>query len=295
MKNRSGRRSFLKQIGVTGTAAALFPGGIINAETGQNSAKSKNENEPIAAKRKYNGEYTNEFLNRVAFPMGGIGAGMICMEGTGALSHVSIKNRPDIFNEPTIFAAIVVKGKTNGAKILEGPVPDWKKFGQRDAGNGASGATTGLPRFRNASFLSRFPFSYLDISDNDLPLKIKVTGWSPFIPGDDNNSSLPVAALEYHFVNTGTASIDAIFSFSSKNFVSIDKGKNSVSSAKNGFVLTEEGTKEKPFRTDMAFFTDDDSTVVDHCWFRGGWWDPITMAWNAVKNAEVRSIPPVDG
>ena len=77
MENRSGRRSFLKQIGVTGTAAALFPGGIINAETVQDPAKSNNTNESIAAKRKYNGEYTNEFLNRVAFPMGGIGAGMI--------------------------------------------------------------------------------------------------------------------------------------------------------------------------------------------------------------------------
>jgi uncharacterized protein (DUF608 family) len=152
-------------------------------------------------------------------------------------------------------------------------VPDWKKFGQRDAGNGAGGATTGLPRFRNASFLSRFPFGYIDISDNDLPLKIKVTGWSPFIPGDENNSSLPVAALEYQFINTGITQVDAIFSFNSMNFVSIDKGKNSISSAKNGFVLTEEGTQEKPFRTDMAFFTDDDATVVDHCWFRGGWWD----------------------
>jgi hypothetical protein len=84
MKNRSGRRSFLKQIGVTGTAAALFPGGVISAEAAQRFCKSKNTNEPITAKRKYNGSTTNEFLNRVAFPMGGIGAGMICMEGTGA-------------------------------------------------------------------------------------------------------------------------------------------------------------------------------------------------------------------
>ncbi|HKC36812.1 MAG TPA: twin-arginine translocation signal domain-containing protein, partial [Chitinophagaceae bacterium] len=141
MKNRSGRRSFLKQIGMTGTAAALFPGGVLSEEQG--SSTVKNPNEEITIKRKYNGEYKNEFLNRLAFPMGGIGAGMICMEGTGALSHVSIKNKPDIFNEPTIFAAIVVKGKSKGAKILEGPVPDWKKFGQRDAGNGAGGATTG--------------------------------------------------------------------------------------------------------------------------------------------------------
>jgi hypothetical protein len=97
--------------------------------------------------------------------MGGIGAGMICMEGTGALSHVSIKSRPDVFNESGIFAAVHVKGILNGARLLEGPVPDWKKFGRARAGNGLEGSDTGLPRFRNAAFLSRFPFGYLDISD----------------------------------------------------------------------------------------------------------------------------------
>jgi uncharacterized protein (DUF608 family) len=151
-----------------------------------------------------------------------------------------------------------------------------------------------LPRFEKASFLARFPFGYLDISDNDIPLKIKVTGWSPFIPTDDDNSSLPVAALEYYLTNTGAETIDAVFSFNSKNFVQIHNGKNSISSVKNGFVLTEEGTKEKTLRTDIAFFTDDSSTVVNHCWFRGGWWDPLTMAWNAVKDAEVKAVPPVE-
>ena len=293
MQNKTGRRSFLKQIGVSGTAA-IIPANVLHSESTSSKKTSAEELNDISSKRGYNSEYKNEYLNRVAFPMGGIGGGMICMEGTGALSHVSIKNRPDIFNEPAIFAAIVVKGKSNGAKILEGPVPDWKKFGRRDAGNGAAGSTTGLPRFRNASFLARFPFGYLDISDNDLPLKIKITGWSPFIPTDDDNSSLPVAALEYHFVNTGAETIDAIFSFNSKNFVEINNGKSSISSTKNGFVLTEEGPKEKPFRTDIAFFTDSNAAIVNHCWFRGGWWDPLTMAWNAVKNAEMKAVPPVE-
>ena len=293
MKNKTGRRSFLKQISVTGSAAALFPANVLNANE-QKDSNTQQVNYNTATKRKYNEAYTNEYLNRVAFPMGGIGAGMLCMEGTGAISHVSIKNRPDMFNEPGMFAAISVKGFAKGTKLLEGPVPDWKKFGQRDAGNGSTGLTTGLPHFRNASFLARFPFGHLDISDADLPLKVKVTGWSPFIPTDDDNSSLPVAALEYHFVNTGTKTLDAIFSFNTKNFVRINQGRNKISAAKNGFIITEEGTKEKPFRTDMSFFTNDDSTIVDHCWFRGGWWDPITMAWNAVKNAEVRSVPPVE-
>ncbi|HVM89279.1 MAG TPA: GH116 family glycosyl hydrolase [Puia sp.] len=294
MKNKSGRRSFLKQIGLSGTAAAIFPVEILHAEKKEQKENTGENFSDHKKGRHYNGPYTEEYLNRVAFPMGGMGAGMICMEGTGAISHVSIKNKPDIFNEPGMFAAVVVKGTANGAKLLEGPVPDWKKFGRENAGNGSEGSTTGLPRFRNASFLARFPFGYLDISDNDLPLKIKITGWSPFIPTDDNNSSLPVAAMEYHFTNTGNSEINAVFSFNTKNFIKVDDGKNRISSIKNGFIITEEGTKEKTLRTDMAFFTDDDTTVVDHCWFRGGWWDPLTMAWNAVKNAEIKSVAAVE-
>jgi uncharacterized protein (DUF608 family) len=295
MKNKSGRRSFLKQIGLSGTAAAIFPTDLLHTEkniTKENADENFSDNKP--GERKYNEAYTHEYLNRIAFPMGGFGTGMICIEGTGALSHVSIKNKPDIYNEPGMFAAIAVKGIKNGAKVLEGPVPHWKHFGMLNSGLGSGGLTIGLPHFHNASFLARFPFGYLDISDNDLPLKVEITAWSPFVPTDEDNASLPVGALEYHFVNAGITKMDAVFSFNTKNFVSIHNGKNSISSTKNGFVLTEEGTKEKPLRTDMAFYTNDDATVVNHCWFRGGWWDGFTMAWNAVKNAETNAVAPVD-
>ncbi|MEJ7589782.1 MAG: GH116 family glycosyl hydrolase, partial [Ferruginibacter sp.] len=217
------------------------------------------------------------------------------MEGTGAISHMSVRNRPEIFNEPGMFAAVSVKGNANGAKLLEGPVPDWKKFGQREAGNGLGGATTGLPHFRNAGFKVRFPFAYLDISDADIPFKIIVTGWSPFIPTDDDNSGLPVGAMEYKFINTCKATAQAVFSFNSKNFLKIEKGNNLIQPMQNGFVLSEHGTKEKPFKTDFAIFTEEKETVVDHCWFRGGWFDPVTMAWNNVKNAEAKAVAPVEG
>jgi hypothetical protein len=36
-------------------------------------------------KRPHNGPYTGENLVRAAFPPGGIGAGMICLEGTGKI------------------------------------------------------------------------------------------------------------------------------------------------------------------------------------------------------------------
>ena len=48
----------------------------------------------------YNGAYCGENLTRIAFPMGGIGAGMVCLEGTGALSHLSIRNQPSVQRTP---------------------------------------------------------------------------------------------------------------------------------------------------------------------------------------------------
>ena len=126
-------------------------------------------------KRPYNTPYTGENLNRVAFPMGGMGAGMICLEGTGALSHVSLRGRPDIFNEPLIFAALRVKGGSDApsiARVLEGPVPTWKVFGTPGAGNGLGGKSYGLPRFAEATFEARFPFGTVTLRDAKIPLEM---------------------------------------------------------------------------------------------------------------------------
>ena len=218
MNKKSGRRSFIKNIGLGGTAAALFPGAVVS-DVEKIKEEKQAADSGTQAKRKYNGPYTGEYLNRVAFPIGGMGAGMFCMEGTGSISHMSIRNQPEIFHEPGMFAAISIKGLKNGSKLLEGPVPDWKKFGQANAGNGLGGATTGLPHFKKAELNIRFPFANLNISDTDIPLKVVVTGWSPFIPTDENNSGLPVGAMEYKFTNTGKTAIDAVFSFNSKNFL----------------------------------------------------------------------------
>ena len=246
--------------------------------------------------REYNGRYTGEFLNRIAFPIGGIGAGMICIEGTGAFSQVSVRNTMQFFNEPCSFAAISVKGVENGAKILEGPIPDWKYFGGSGTGNGAAGSSYGLPRFTDASFLARFPFAGIELSDDDIPLDVDITAWSPFIPGDSDNSSLPVGGIEYHFKNTSDSPQDAVFSYNTKNFIETARNRGKTKSIRNGFVLYEERTEENPENEGaFAVFIDDPDVVVDNCWFKGGWWDALTLAWRTVREGEVRQNPPGDG
>lgn len=115
----------------------------------------------------------------------------------------------------------VLKDKKNIAKILEGPEPDWKYFGQSHSGNGSSGTTDGLPRFRDTVFLARFPFCPISLSDPDIPLATEITGWSPFIPGDADHSRLPAGVLEYRFKNPTGQIIESVFSFNTTNFIAI--------------------------------------------------------------------------
>ena len=197
-------------------------------------------------RRAYDSEYSTQYLNQVAFPMGGIGAGMICLEGTGALSHVSLRNRPEVFNEPCVFAAVSVKGKRSEARVLEGPVPARKLYGAPGTGNGAGGSTYGLPRFANATFRTRFPFGVVTLGDPQLPLSAEITGWSPFEPGDPDNSSLPVAALEYRFTNRGKSPLEAVFSFNAKNFMAKEGNPQAVRPVGGGFILWSGGAKDKP-------------------------------------------------
>jgi uncharacterized protein (DUF608 family) len=251
------------------------------------------QNDP--SKHIYNSYYSGKYLDRVAFPIGGIGAGMFCLEGTGAVSHMSVRNHPEVFNEPCMFAAISVKGLENGTKVLEGQVPDWKKFGTPNSGNGSPGATYGFPRFEDATFLARFPFATISLKDKDIPMEVELLGWSPFIPTDQDNSSLPAGAIEYSFRNTGSATLDAVFSYSSKNFMAVSGGNNLIRNITGGFVLSEKGVKDKiETPGEFAVFTNDPATVVDNCWFRGGWWDPLTMAWKNIMSGEVKEKAPVE-
>jgi hypothetical protein len=219
---------------------------------------------------------------------------MICLEGTGALSHVSLRNRPEIFNEPCVFAAISIKGKLAAARVLEGPVPARKLFGVPGTGNGAGGTTYGLPRFASAAFTARFPFGTVTLGEERHPLSAEVTGWSPFEPGEQDDSSLPVAGLEYRFRNRGRTPLELVFSFNAKNFMAIGSNPQAVRPVDGGFILWGAGPKERPWEEGAFSATVSDSEVkVNHAWFRGGWWDALTLAWKEVAEAACLERPPV--
>lgn len=233
-------------------------------------------------KHSFNGGYSGKQADNIAFPIGGMGAGMFCLEGTGAISHFSIYNAPDVFNEPPLFAAL---SDGRQAKVLEGPVPDRKKFGMPNSAQGVYYTTWGLPRFsRSLSFRARFPFAEIGLRDAQWPVQVAITGWSPFIPTDQDNSGLPAGALEYSFTNGTDKPLKYVFSYSAKRF----NGFREIGAVDGGFVF---------YKGDTAFavFTDAADAKVDHYWYRGSWVDPMTVAWRKIKAGVVREAAPQPG
>ncbi len=285
------RREFLKT-----SAVSVGAIGAITSENSRAQQKpaSRNRGETRSVPR-YDFHYDAETLNRVAFPLGGIGAGMICLEGTGALSHFSLRNRPDVFNEPCTFGAISVVGEKT-ARVLEGPIPGWKKFGMPGSGNGSGGTSFGLPRFAGASFNVRFPFAFVSLArDISLGFDVDIAGWSPFEPSDADNACLPVVALEYTFTSTTNRARQFVFSFNAKNLMAIDNKPNAVRPAAGGFTLWGGSSNGSP-EEEGAFCAavTDPNVKVNHAWFRGGWWDGLTMAWKDVEQSACYDRPPVE-
>ncbi len=234
--------------------------------------------------------YSGENCDLIAYPMGGIGAGMICLNGCGGLSNVSLFHNHDNNKEPDVYAAIHIKG-SGKTRVLQSPVSQRITMQKSGSRNGLGNFAFGLPRYADATFSAQFPFANINLKHPEMPLSVKLTGWSPFIPNDTKNSSLPVAAVEYTFTNDSPERQTAVFSFNASNFLvkghTVEEGR--VSKSECGFVLEvfnqlDEAGKVKQLPGSFAAFINLPGVKVNPSWFRGGWFDSRTIVWDDIAN-----------
>ena len=248
-----------------------------------------------ASEHEFGGVYQGNCLDQIAFPLGGMGAGMICLEGTGALSRLSLRHRPDLVSDHRICAAVSMRGAHRGGRVLEGPVPAWKLRPQFPGDGDTANVSWGFSRFREATFNARFPFATVSLSDEEIPLAVELTGWSPFSPGDADNASLPVAALEYQLTNSGKETVEGVFSFHAENFMAVPQAASDstagpsdrVLPTSGGFILYETGTEARPWdEGHFAVWVEESDAQVNHVWFRGDWPAQMRMLRNAIETGE---------
>ncbi len=232
--------------------------------------------------------YKNEQLNRIAFPLGGMGAGMLPITGCGAFTQVSLRHTPNLEGDACQFSAICVKGEENKTLVLEGPVPPGLSY---DSVLRWGGDYHGLPRFECCEFKSEFPFATLELSDDDFPLNVSLSAWSPFIPGNADDSSLPFAALEYTFENKTDEAVEATYSFNAKNLISLYHNAHAdvarVEKRGNSLLFIQpprEGAEWEEGCFSATVLEDD--CAVNPAWFRGEWFDAITLAWKDACSGE---------
>ncbi len=167
--------------------------------------------------------YSGENATQVAMPLGGIGAGSICLNGYGGLQDFALRTRPETTALPegftsaspeAAFAVLHIKGDTTVTKLIEGPFPVFKIFDQGLQGQGLRrGGFEGFPRFAKCTFKGEYPFGEAHLTDPAVPLEVKLLGWNPFIPLDEKNSGIPCVVLEYSLHNTSARPVEYEFSY----------------------------------------------------------------------------------
>jgi uncharacterized protein (DUF608 family) len=175
--------------------------------------------------------YDQDHIQKIKMPVGGIGTGTISFTGRGSLEDWEIMNRPAKGFNPTLenwgpakvkgpFFAIFMEDEEGNkqTRLLEG-LQDESTY------EGALGATSnhhGLPRFSNASFKTAYPFGQVFLSDNQLPVEVVVGAYNPLIPGNIDDSSIPMAILSYKVKNTTNKDLNIALVGSIQNFIGFD-------------------------------------------------------------------------
>lgn len=238
--------------------------------------------------------YEGGDLLQIAMPLGGIGAGSVCLNGYGGLQDFSIRNKPATTATPdnhgfagAAFALLHIKGAKPTTKLIEGPMPIEGVYARGLHAQGyRKGGHEGLPRFESCRFVGKYPFGQVELSDGDVPLAVSIRGWNPFIPLDAHNSGIPCAILEYTFTNPTAKAVEFEFSYHVSHWAVGSKGDNGTRSAVipgAGIYFTNTETPNHETFGSAALTVIGHEPVIKGEWFRGGWFDGITALWREVS------------
>jgi uncharacterized protein (DUF608 family) len=162
--------------------------------------------------------FSGPALREIAFPLGGIGTGCISLGGRGEPRDWEIFNRPNMgFRPQFTFPALRTETRdgTVACKVLESRLlpPFSASFGT------GCNCGEGFPHMESNTFRGEYPFAWLEFEDADVPLRVSLEAFNPFIPLNADDSSLPVAILVYRLSNPTAEPVRAVLCWTLENLV----------------------------------------------------------------------------
>ena len=226
------RRVFLKAVAL-GTAAGLAPGlsvmaGPFEASDFGRLVPADKKLDPAWVKslfaRAPKTVYRGSELEKIGMPVGGICSGQLYLGGDGKLWHW------DIFNQD-------INTECSGphyANPMKPASPLQQGFGIRIVGGGEPQFRT-LDRtgFSDITFCGQYPIGLVEYRDPAVPVTVSLEVFSPFVPLDCENSSLPATIMRFTVKNISNAKVDAELVGWLQNAVCLYTGKAGVARRQN--------------------------------------------------------------
>ncbi|MCL2421399.1 MAG: non-lysosomal glucosylceramidase, partial [Defluviitaleaceae bacterium] len=229
------------------------------------------------------------------FLLGGIGTGNISLDQNARLCDFELFNKPNKgFSSPYTFFAVRTESPTGKvhAKALESQLaPPF------DRSHGAFSLDVGgLARFRHSEMSGNYPFVNYKLMDEKMPIEAGLMAFTPLIPLNTDDSSLPAAVLRYRVKNTSNEPLFVSVAGSIANLCNL-KGKDLFSNptydgksinkyvergSHRGIHFLPGGKKESDIDYfEMAFLTTENQGIsyLDD-WNEAAWWDGLQDFWN---------------
>jgi len=228
----------------------------------------------------------------LSFPLGGIGSGCIALSGTGQLIDAEIFNRPDKGSHLG-FTHFAVKAeddqKVLDARVLHSDVmPPYTGKMHRPMYNGFGfgvdrESLSGLPHFRASTFTGTFPLATIDFEDEHFPGQVSLEAFNPFIPLNEDDSSIPGAFFEISLTNDRETPLHYTVCFSVANLYTRKPGIHTFEHKDGLSLMTLRNREAKDANDakygDLSFGTDASDVNVTRYWYRGNWFDNLATYW----------------
>jgi uncharacterized protein (DUF608 family) len=158
--------------------------------------------------------YRNEELHTIGMPIGGICAGQLYLGGDGKLWHW------DIFNQQ------IGTGDSHYAHPMVPSSPLEQGFAIR-VKSGDQVQTRALDRtgFGEIAFRGEYPIGTVDYSGVASPVRVRLEAFSPFVPLNVEDSSLPATVMQFTVKNTSEAPLECELAGWLENAVCLHSGQ----------------------------------------------------------------------
>ena len=231
----------------------------------------------------------------VRFLLGGIGTGNFSVNSRGKFLDWEIFNWPSKNTKfPLSFFAIRTENEKMDqpiTKILESRLvpPYTSSHGYLQA------ELVNLPRMEDSEMVCEYPFARVNFKDSELPVQVSMEAYTPFIPLNTDDSSIPCGIIRYKVKNTADCStkvslVGTLPNASAfegydviENLKLADSVKNEYRSFEDvsGLFYEPEHLKEDHLRYgNMAILTSGDNITYKTQWFDGEWVDGIQDFWD---------------